>query len=87
MRQIRRRNGDIFRDRGRAGISGRTKYAIDRRRLFQFPNQRVLAAAAPDDKNFHCPTVVASAVRGYLVNERRAILPARSVIPISQCAE
>ncbi len=36
-----------------AGVAGRAKEFGDARALGQFPNQRVLAAAAADDEDFH----------------------------------
>ena len=51
--QIVRLDRDVFTDLCRAGIPGRAKDAIDRGRLFQFPGERVFAATAADDEDFH----------------------------------
>src|SRR5207249_11906744 len=44
---------DVLTDFGGAGVSRCTKNALCIRRLLQFPGERVFAAAAPNDKNFH----------------------------------
>src|SRR5437763_9758329 len=51
--QVTRFDRDILADLFGPGISWRTKNAVHAGRLLQFPGERVFAAAAADDEDFH----------------------------------